>query len=78
MPSNSVTKTEFLKNVYAKSIDFRKNLFTSWIWTRDLLNASLFMFLIFFNRNKNIDIKEYKHVIKQIQTKHETTNYNNN
>jgi len=46
MWSNSVIKTEFKKNVYAKSIDFRKkkNLFTSWIRTHNLLDASQLLY----------------------------------
>ena len=46
MPSNSVVKAKFKKNVYAKSIDLqkKKKLFTSWIQTHDLLNASQLLY----------------------------------
>ena len=35
-----------LKNVCAKVLIFEKNLFTSWIRTRDLLNASQLLYLL--------------------------------
>ena len=46
MPSNSVINAELKKkNVYAKVLIFEtKNLFTSWIRTRDLLNASRLLY----------------------------------
>ena len=40
-----LSKLDF-KNIHAKSIDFRKKVYTSWIRTRNLLNASQLLYLL--------------------------------